>query len=141
MSDLPDYTKYVTPNVEVPEVSRPFGTKAETVAHVSGYDRDTGGAAGITLDAAPAGQKAGLIMVIATTEAALSELTLYTKQSAAWTKVWDRLFVDPDGPLVLLFPCWVPTQDVGDGSTQNVRLEFTAGCSDILSLYALYYFE
>lgn len=141
MSDLPDYTKYVTPNVAIPEASRPFGTKAETVAHVSGYNRGTAGSASLTLNAAPAGQKVGLILVVATSEAVMSPLTLYTKQNAAWTKVWDRLFVDPDAPLVLVFPCWVPPQDVGDGSTQNVRLEITDGCGDIMSLFALYYFE
>lgn len=116
------------------------GTKAETVTHQFAFERGIQ-SIDLELPAAPKGEKIGIILIIATSETAGAEFNLKTKQAAAYTKVMDRLRVDPDAPLIMRFPCWVPTQDDGDGSTKTVNLELAGSCGDEMSVFCLYYHE
>jgi len=138
--DLPDYTKYVTPQLLVAEKDRPFGTKAEMATKKTKCLTDEV-EVDMTLDKPPLGQKTGLILIVATTDGAGGQVKVQTRQSDAWVTVWDGLNVEASAPLVLPLPCFVPTQDVGDGVNPSVRIYQSGSCAEVLALMVVYYDE
>lgn len=140
VEDLPDYTKYIVPNVAYPELIRPFGTKAECVTHL--HKEDSGlGSVILTLDAAPIGEKIGLILVFVNSDHDDTHVEIETKQGGLWTDVLDDMHVNKNEPFKMRFPCWVPTQDLGDGVTQNLRIRVYEVCATRCTAFCLYYFE
>lgn len=140
MGDLPDYTKYIAAAPTPTPVGSILGTKAETVTHKTAQGSDTYSLT-VTLPAPASGKKIGLIIVLGNTDVNASDLKIETFQSASWAEVLGAQFVQRDKDLLLVFPCWVPDQDVGDGSTETVRIVMSGTCSAVLNAFVLYYEE
>ena len=140
MTDLPDYTKYIAAAPTPTPVGTLLGTKAESVTHKIIEGSDTY-ALTVELAAPPTGQKIGLILIIVSTSVAGSEWFIETLQNASWTQVLGDQYLARWAPGVILFPCWIPEQDVGDGSTVTVRIVMSGSCSAVLSAFILYFFE
>lgn len=141
VGDLPDYTKYVSPQPQQPVTVTGFGTKAETVAKksVTGYGNPV---LSFELDAPPVGKKTGLIMVVGSVEVAGAYLLIEAWQSGLWVQVARYARIPAKDTKVLVFPCWVPTQDVGDGSTKNIKVNlYFDGCDCDLDLTVIYFEE
>jgi len=139
--DYPDGTFPVAVNVEVGPVSGLYYSKAEWVDKKHKYAKGTASVV-VTCDQAPAGQKIGLIGIIASTDVDGGYLQIETLQSGLWAFVLDEVFIAANRPLVLAFPCWVPDQDVGDGATDTLRVTVVgASCPAKVTVFVLYYFE
>jgi len=139
--DLPDYTKYVSPQPQAPVTVTGFGTKAETVAKKIKYDVLNADLT-VTLDAAPDGKKIGLIFLIPIITTGLATLTIQTLQSAVWTDVFKVNEFSSTVPNILVLYCWVPDQDEGDGTTQTVRISITGvSCGADAAITCMYYYE
>jgi hypothetical protein len=139
--DLPDYTKYVSPQPQQPVTVTGFGTKAETVAKksVTGYGNPS---LSFELDAPPVGKKTGLIMVVGSAEFVNAFIEIYAWQSDLWVSVMRYARILANDTKVLTFPCWIPTQDVGDGTTKNIMVQLTfPGCDCDLDLTVIYFEE
>jgi len=139
--DLPDYTKYVSPQPQQPATVTGFGTKAETVAKksVTGYGNPS---LSLELDAPPVGKKTGLIMVIGSVEVAGAHIEIYAWQSDLWVSIKRYSRIPANDTKILTFPCWIPTQDVGDGATKNIKVDIVFdGCDCDLDLTVIYFEE
>lgn len=138
--DLPDYTRTFTVNISLADNLRIFASKAEAVAKKVAY-----GVAGeiltLTLAAPAAGKKTGLILIVFSSDGSAATLKLESLQSGSWVTVWDKILVAAVDSRILPLPCFVPTQDVGDGATQTVRLTLTGSCGSNEGMMVIYYDE
>jgi hypothetical protein len=139
--DLPDYTRLFTVNISLAENLRVFATKAEALAKKSKYAH---GNIGVTLDLDPPakGDKTGLLLVVASTNNTGDYLSISTLQSSVLTKVLDYVYLTANVPVILVFPCWIPTQDLGNGTDANISINIASSvCDSAQTLFALYYEE
>jgi hypothetical protein len=141
VTDLPDYTTQITVNVSLAEALRLFATKAEAVEKKSAADTGTNSVL-IDLDPPAKGKKTGLILVIGSTNTAGDIITIYALQGGILTIVLDYIRIPANDSKLLVFPCWIPTQDVGDGVASNIEVRVTSTvCAAEVSLFVLYFEE
>lgn len=135
VSGLPDYTKYIAPQVTITEPERPFGSKAETVAKLSVSGKDP--CPSVMLSITPsAGKKIGLILVGFTVRNG-GNVSLDVYNGGAWETKIDEFDVAAGQPAILPLFCWEPAMDVGDGTITTVRLVGPSGANK--SGFILYY--
>lgn len=136
MADLPDYTRHITQDVTI----HPWGTKAETVEHLTLTDNTV---AGVMISITPTEEekKVGLLKVIASSETAGAKIFIKARQSDANVMVMNYMMLTADLPLVLDYPCYIPKQDASDGTNPNIIIKVGAGCADRAYLTVIYFEE
>jgi hypothetical protein len=139
--DLPDYTRLFTVNISLAENLRVFATKAESVTKKSA--KASGNPSCYAdLDPPAKGNVTGLLLVIGSTDTAGSWITVQSRQSGLLTTVLDYVRIPANDSKILVFPCWVPTQDLGNGTDSNIRvLVSSTSCPPHVDVFVLYYEE
>jgi len=141
MVDYPDGTLPIAINVDFNIVQGDVDTKVERVVPKTACSYGNP-VANLVIPAAPAGKKTGLLMIVASTDTDLSKLRISVYKDDILGDIMDYIYVGANKPLVLLFPPFMPEQDVSDGSKQNMYIELLgAGCYALNGLFAMYFYE
>jgi len=137
-SDIPDYTKYVSVNVEIPDPERYQPTLAEI--QEKSHLAEELAAAGVFCEITPpSGYKIVLLVIAGSAQSDGDNFKAQTFQGGTWKDIVPPIYLRANGHFVLCFPCWKPTQDVGDGSNKRFRL--VAAGTGKWSGFVLYYLE
>ena len=116
-SGLPDGTKKFAVDITINPTVNFLGSIAETKIKKTSTDQIS--SAGDMCSLVPAaGKRIVLLMAVGSSQYITDTFQIQALQSGVWVPIMQHLH----GAFYLAFPCWTPTQDVGDGLTARVKI-------------------
>ena len=68
------------------------------------------------------GKRVVILCVAGSGETAGDSFKLQAYAGSAWVTICEEIFLQANGHFYFTYPCWKPTQDVGDGTNGRIKL-------------------